>query len=119
MPLRAAVSLSLTENRYKIDNVPQRVPGQSQALPQGAQIGLALTAAGMDPTDWRGTALANGMETPRFSASASVNVGIGAGFSAGATAAAGTGFSVGASADLGTGIAGAFSAVRAAAASTL
>ena len=117
VPLRAAVSLSLTENRYKIDNVPQRVPGASQALPLNAQIGLALTAAGMDPTDWRGTALANGMETPRFSASGSVNVGIGAGFAAGATAAAGTGFSVGASADLGTGIAGAFSAGSAASAS--
>jgi hypothetical protein len=117
VPLRAAVSLSLAENRYKIDNVPQRVPGASQSLALGAQIGLALTAAGMDPTDWRGTALANGMETPRFSASGSVNVGIGAGFAAGANASGGTGFSVGASGDLGTGIAGAFSASSAASSS--
>ena len=98
VPLRAAVSLSLTENRYKIDNMPQRVPGASQSLAPACQIGLALSAAGMDPTDWRGTALANGMETPRFSASGSINVGIGAGFAASANASGGTGFSVGASA---------------------
>jgi len=110
VPLRAAVSLSLTENRYKITQISQRAPGQAQPLPQGSQIGPALTAAGLDPTDWRGTALANGMETPRFSATGSINVGLGANFGASATAAGGTGFSIGASADLGTGIAGAFSA---------
>jgi hypothetical protein len=110
VPLRAAVSITLDENRYKITNIPQRTPGQAQPLPQGSQIGPALSAAGMDPTDWRGTALANGMETPRFSASGSINVGIGATFGASATAAGGAGFSVGASADLGTGIPGAFSA---------
>jgi hypothetical protein len=109
VPLRAAVSISLTENRYKVTNIPQRVPGQAQPLPPGSQIGPALSSAGMDPTDWRGTALANGMETPRFSASGSINVGIGASLSASASAAGGAGFSVGASASLGTGIAGAFS----------
>jgi hypothetical protein len=110
VPLRAAVSLSLTENRYKVANIPQRVPGQAQPLPQGSQIGPALAAAGMDPTDWRGTALANGMESPRFAASGSINVGIGASFSTGASAAGGAGFSVGASASLGTSIPGAFTA---------
>jgi hypothetical protein len=109
VPLRAAVSISLTENRYKLTNVPQRVPGQAQPLPQGSQIGPALSAAGMDPTDWRGTALANGMETPRFSAGGSINVGIGASFTASVSASVGAGFSVGASATLGTAIAGAFS----------
>jgi Contractile injection system tube protein len=108
VPLRAAVSLSLTENRYKVANVPQRVPGQTQPLPTGGQIGLALSNAGMDPTDWRNTALANGMETPRFSSLGDINVSIGASLGASASAAGGAGFSVGASADLGTGIAGAF-----------
>jgi hypothetical protein len=117
VPLRAVVSLSLTENRYNIANVPQRNAGQAQPLPQGSQIGPALTAAGMDPTDWRGTALANGLETPRFSTSGSINVSVGAGFSASAGASGGTGFSVGVSGDLGTGIAGAFSAGSAASAS--
>lgn len=114
VPLRAVVSLSLTENRYNIANVPQRNAGQSQSLPQGTQIGAALTAAGLDPTDWRGTALANGLETPRFSASSSINVSVGAGFSASASANGGAGFSVGVSGDLGTSIAGAFSASSAA-----
>lgn len=108
VPLRAAVSISLTENRYKVTNVPQRVPGQAQPLPPGSPIGQALTNAGMDPTDWRGAALGNGLETPRFSASASIDVGIGASVSTSAGAAAGIGFSVGASASLGTAIPGAF-----------
>jgi len=110
VPLRAAVSISLTEARYKVSNVPQRVPGQAQPLPPGSPIGPALASAGMDPTDWRGAALANGLETPRFSASGSINVGLGASFDASASAAGGAGFSVGASASLGTGIPGAFSA---------
>jgi hypothetical protein len=110
VPLRAAVAISLTENRYNITNIPQRVPGQAQPVPPGGQIGSALSSAGIDPTDWRSTALANGLETPRFAASGSINVGIGAGFSASANASGGTGFSVGSSASLGTGIAGAFSA---------
>jgi hypothetical protein len=110
VPLRASVSISLTENRYKLTNVPQRVPGQAQPLPPGSQIGSALSAAGADPTDWRGAALANGLESPRFSAGGSIDVSIGASFGASANASAGMGFSVGASADLGTSIPGAFTA---------
>jgi hypothetical protein len=110
VPLRAAVSLSLTENRYKVSNIPQRVPGQAQPLPQGGQIGTALSAAGLDTADWRGAALANGMETPRFSAGGSIDVGLGAGVPASASASAGAGFSIGASATLGTAIPGAFPA---------
>lgn len=109
VPLRSAVSISLTQNRYKISNIPQRTPGQAQPLPPNSQIGPALAAAGADPTDWRGTALGAGMETPRFSASGGINVGIGASVSASASASGGAGFSVGASADLGTAIPGAFS----------
>lgn len=110
VPLRASVSLSLTENRYKVTGIPSRTPGQLQPLPQGSQIGPALTSSGADPTDWRGTALANGMETPRFSNSGSVDVDAGASVTATASVAGGTGFSVGASADLGTTIPGAFTA---------
>jgi hypothetical protein len=110
VPLRAAVSLSMTENRYNITNIPQRVPGHAQTLPVGGNMGSALTAAGMDPKDWRGIALTNGLETPRFAAGASIDLGIGAGLSANASASGGTGFSAGASGSLGTGIAGAFNA---------
>ncbi len=110
VPLRAAVSISLTESRYKISNVPQRTPGQAQPLPPGSQIGPALSSAGMDPTDWRGAALGAGMETPRFSASGGIDVGIGASVSASATTSGGGGFSIGASANLGTAIPGAFPA---------
>src|SRR5262249_2915000 len=110
VPLRAAVSMSLVESRYKVTNVPARTPGQAQPLPQGSQIGPALAGAGMDPTDWRAAGLASGREAPRFSASASIDVGLGASVGAAAGASAGGGFSVGASATLGTGIPGAFSA---------
>jgi hypothetical protein len=110
VPLRSAVSISLSQNRYKISNIPQRTPGQAQPLPPGSQIGPALAAAGADPSDWRGTALGAGMETPRFSASGGIDVSIGASVSAGASASAGAGFSIGASANLGTSIPGAFPA---------
>ena len=109
VPLRSAVSLSLTQARYNVSNIPQRVPGQAQALPPGSPIGPALSSAGIDPTEWRGTALANGLETPRLSTSTNINVDLGASVGAAASAAAGTGFSVGASASLGTSIPGAFS----------
>ena len=110
VPLRSAVSLSLTENRYKISNIPQRVPGKKQPLPPNTPIAPALNAAGQDPGDWRGTALANGLESPRFGGSGGIDVSAGASFSAAASASAGAGFSVGLSADLGTAIPGAFSA---------
>jgi hypothetical protein len=110
VPLRASVNLSLTENRYKVTNIPQRVPGTAQPLPPGSPIGPALSGAGADPTDWRGTALTNGLETPRFSAGASIDVSIGSSFDASAAASGGAGFSLGASASLGTTIPGAFSA---------
>jgi hypothetical protein len=110
VPLRSAVSISLTQNRYKISNIPQRTPGQTQPLPASSPIGPALSAAGADPTDWRGAALGSGIETPRFSAPGGVNVSAGASVSAGAVASGATGFSVGSSADLGTAIPGAFPA---------
>jgi Contractile injection system tube protein len=110
VPLRSVVSLSLKENRFKVTNPLGRTPGQAQPLPPGSQIGPALSAAGIDPTNWRGAALANALETPRFSVSGSIDVGVGANFAASASVGGSAGFSVGASADLGTGIAGAFSA---------
>ena len=110
VPLRAMVSLSLKESRYKVDDVTQSKPTPTETVPPDTQIGPALSAAGIDPADWRKTALANGMETPRFAGSDGVDVGVGNSFSAVASAARGAGFSVGGSGDLGTGIAGAFSA---------
>jgi hypothetical protein len=110
VPLRATVSMSLKESRYKIADVTQSVPSPTETVPPDSQIGPALSAAGIDPADWRKTALANGMETPRFAGSDGVDVGVGTSFAAVASAARGAGFSVGGSGDLGTGIAGAFSA---------
>ncbi len=50
VPLRAAVSMSLAENRYKIDERPATRAGRSRShFRRARQIGLALTAAGMDP----------------------------------------------------------------------
>jgi hypothetical protein len=109
VPLRSAVSLSLKQNRYKVANIPQRKPGVAQPLPAGKPVAPAMAAAGQDPADWRGAALANGLESPRFSPSAGLNVGAGAALSASASASGGAGFSVGASASLGTSIPGAFS----------
>jgi len=74
VPLRSVVSLSLKENRFKVTNSLGRTPGQAQPLPPGSQIGPALSAAGIDPTNWRGAALANALETPRFSVSGSIDV---------------------------------------------
>lgn len=110
VPLRSVVSISLTQNRYKLCKFPQRTPGQAQPLPPGSPIGPALAAGGGDPSDWRGTALGAGLETPRFAAAGGINVGIGASVSAGAVSAGGGGFSIGASANLGTAIPGAFPA---------
>jgi len=110
VPLRSAVSISMAQNRYKLSNIPARTPGQAQPLPPGSQIGSALAAGGADPTDWRGAALGAGIETPRFSASASLDISLGARVSAGASSAGGAGFSIGASADLGTAIPQAFPA---------
>src|SRR5262249_55809343 len=47
VPLRATVSMSLKESRYKIADVTQSVPSPSQPLPSGTQIGPALSAAGI------------------------------------------------------------------------
>jgi hypothetical protein len=108
VPLRSAVSISLSQNRYKIANFPQRTPGQAQPLPPNSQIGPALAAAGADPTDWRGTALGAGMETPRFAGAGGIDVGLGSTVSSAASSAGAAGFSIGSSANLGTAIPGAF-----------
>jgi hypothetical protein len=110
VPLRSSVSISMAQNRYKLSNIPARTPGQAQPLPPNTPIGPALAAGGADPADWRGAALGAGIETPRFSPSASLDVSLGASVSASASASGGAGFSIGSSADLGTAIPGAFSA---------
>jgi hypothetical protein len=91
VPLRAAVAISLTENRYNITNIPQRVPGQAQPVPPGGQIGSALSASG-------GTGFSVG-------SSASLGTGIAGAFSArsGAAATASAGFGASASAGFGFG----------------
>ena len=67
VPLRATVSMSLTESRYKVADIPQqRAWSRRSRFRRQPRSGRRSSAAGMDPTDWRETALANGMETPRF-----------------------------------------------------
>lgn len=115
VPLRATVSLSLEENRYKakLDGWSPPPP-RALATSGSAPLSSVMSGAGGNPADWRGVALFNGLETPRFSASAmvmgsaSASFGISGGLSA--SAGASVGFSAGASASLGTTVPGAFGA---------
>jgi hypothetical protein len=116
VPLRASVSLSLAENRYKakLDNWAPPGP-KALAAPPGVPLAPSMQAAGLDPGTWRSQAMLNGLETPRFAGGslaigASVSAGASASFGVSADASASAGFSAGASADLGTNIPGAFSA---------
>lgn len=111
IPLRASVSLSLTENRYKA-TLPDAAPVPPQALPAVRNVPFpsALQAAGLNPKSWRDTALFNGLETPRFSAGAVALGSVSGQLGASAQVSASVGFSAGASADLGTAVPGAFSA---------
>jgi hypothetical protein len=111
IPLRASVSLSLTENRYKakLDD-PAAVPPQALPAVRNVPFPSALQAAGLNPKSWRDTALFNGLETPRFSAGAVALGSVSGQLGASAQVSASVGFSAGASADLGTAVPGAFSA---------
>ena len=107
VPLRATVSLSLLENdfQFKTEDVKAAEREQPNFTPTspGASADKATQEAGKDPTAWRDTAMFNGMESPRFSASAGLSV---PGVSASAGISAGASF--GASASLGAGIEGSF-----------
>lgn len=87
-PLRASVSLKLTEDRFQfrtreVDQAERATPtlvptGANPAAGPQAQDGepvtQANTRAGRAQRDWRETALANGVETPRLPPSADLAV---------------------------------------------
>jgi hypothetical protein len=127
LPLRASVTLSISASTYNFDQKGGDASNnlnvdQPFVLPDGDPSALA-TATG-DPTAARGIASANGLESLRasagasiavgggvsigaaatFSAGASANVGLGASFGAGAGASAGAGFSASFSAGASAGV---------------
>lgn len=115
IPLRATLALTLKEDRYQFENLdvaaarretPTFTPGGDNISAQDASRN-----AGKKPSDWRDTALFNGLENPRASFGVGLSV-PGASLSASASGAAGFGFSAGASASLGTDIPGAFTSVK-------
>ena len=124
VPLRAAVSLTMSQPNYQFDQQARSgadgraTVDQAFVLPGGNPS--ALAAAAGDPFGARGIALANGLESLRAEAGVAVAVGGGvsigaaAGFSAGASAGAGIGFGAGVSAgaSLGAGT-GAFAELHA------
>ncbi len=112
VPLRAVISLSMAQPKYKFDQAggdTKANTDQALVLPGGDPSQLASDAG--DPTAARDIASANGLESLRASASASISVGgsvsIGAAatFSTGASANAsiGAGFGIGAGAGIGVG----------------
>jgi len=123
-PLRSAVALKLSEDRYQFRQGEARksqraTPKIGAAGPGG--VGDANKQAGLDEKAWRDTALYNGLESPRLAVGASLAVpGLSVSASVGLRAGAGPGglkadiatpgFSYGASASLGTAIPGAFAA---------
>ena len=133
LPLRAAVTLSMSQPNYRFDqqgatdangNATKANVDQALVLPDGDPSQLAADAG--DPNGARAIASANGLESLRgsaggaiavggsvsigaaasFSAGASANVGLGASFgaSASASAGAGAGISFGASAGAGASV---------------
>lgn len=108
VPLRAAVSLSLSQPNYQFDQQSRSGAGgrarvdPTFVLPGGNPS--ALAAAAGDPLGARSIALANGLESLRAEAGGaiavggSVSIGAAAGFSAGAAASVGFGLGAGAGA---------------------
>ena len=119
VPLRASVTLSMTQPNYQFDqhgatgddgNPITANVDQPLVLPDGSPTQLANDAG--DPSGARGIAAANGLESLRASAGGeiavggSVTIGAAVAFSAGGSAGAGAGFGVGAGAGAGFGVSG-------------
>lgn len=107
IPLRAVVGLSLSQPQYKFERQQfDRTSnvGDTLDVPDGDPFSLA--AAGGDPSAARGIASANGLESLRASAGATVSVGggISIGAAAGFSAGAGIGIGIGAGAGAGVGL---------------
>jgi len=108
VPLRAAVTLSLSQPNYQFDQQARSgADGRARVDPTFVLPGgnpSALAAAAGDPFGARGIALANGLESLRaetggaIAVGGGVSIGAAAGFSAGASAGGGFGLGVGAGA---------------------
>jgi hypothetical protein len=136
IPLRATVALKLSESRFQFRSkeaktAARNTPKLSSPAPD-APVSQVAGESGQNESDWRDTALFNGVESPRLpsmsalavpqlSAGASLSGGVGITGGAGITTVSGglsasvsakltpPSFKFGASASLGTGISGAFS----------
>jgi hypothetical protein len=106
VPLRATVSLTLTEDRFQDMKGDDSVHAAARNTPSFSPA-PSLPEAGPPPgapaTDWQSTALYNGIESPRFPDVAGILVP-----PAPPSIGTGGGFSYGASTTLGTAISGAF-----------
>jgi hypothetical protein len=97
VPLRATLSLTITEDRFQFlrdesTRAAQRDTPSFAAAPSDANVAGALQNQGKDPRAWRDAALYNGMESPRFAASAAgLGASIGGGISGAAGAVGGAG----------------------------
>ena len=129
IPLRATVALKLTESRFQFRNEDAEAAARDTPSLSSAPetVAAANTEKGRKEEDWRDTAMFNGIESVRLSASASLSVpslsasaslkaqasasvgagivgGFGAGLGAGFSAGIGGGLSLGAGASIGGGI---------------
>ncbi len=105
VPLRAGVTLSMSQPRYKFDQAggaTKAKTDQAFDLPGGDASQLAADAG--DPTAARGIATANGLESLRAGASAGLSVGGGVSIGAAATFSAGASAGFGLDASLGAGL---------------
>ncbi|ACE85729.1 hypothetical protein CJA_3050 [Cellvibrio japonicus Ueda107] len=133
MPLRATVSIKMSESRFQFESdAAKKAKQNTPRLGRGSDAPhQAASDAGHDPKDWRDTSLYNGVESPRMpggdglavpgmSASASLganlggsvggSVGIGASMGASAGLGMGGGLGIGANAGSGLSLGGSFSA---------
>jgi hypothetical protein len=114
-PLRATVSLKLSESRFQFmgkdaADTKQNTP-QLSSRGRNTPVNDANKEAGKSEKDWRDTSMFNGVESPRLPAApalavpgASAMAGAGASISGGAPASLGASASFGASASLGASI---------------
>jgi hypothetical protein len=102
VPLRATLSLALTEDRFQDMTGDESVNAARHNTPSFSSAS-SLADAGASNSDWQSIALYNGIENPRFRGEVGILIP-----SASLSVGAQVGFSFGASATLGTAISGAF-----------
>ena len=109
VPLRATLSLTLTEDSFQYERdakvrAAQRAQPQLSDVPANKPLAKSMQDSGKDPRDWRSMALFNGMESPRLSVGVGDGFGVGVSLGAGASLSAGVGAGVSAGASFGAGL---------------